>query len=180
MSKRLGNAVDPFEAVAEHGADANRWYMIVNSPPWDNLKYDQAGVQEVRNKFFGTLFNTYNFFATYANIDGFLMNEQDVMPMEDRPEIDRWIISKLNSLLKDYREAMDDYEMTKACRLVESFVIDDLSNWYVRLCRRRFWKNEIGADKRAAYETLYQCMICLLYTSPSPRDATLSRMPSSA
>ena len=159
MSKRLGNAVDPFEAVAEHGADANRWYMIVNSPPWDNLKYDQAGVQEVRNKFFGTLFNTYNFFATYANIDGFLMNEQDVMPMEDRPEIDRWIISKLNSLLKDYREAMDDYEMTKACRLVESFVIDDLSNWYVRLCRRRFWKNEIGADKRAAYETLYQCMM---------------------
>ncbi|MEM6966721.1 MAG: isoleucine--tRNA ligase [Bacteroidota bacterium] len=159
MSKRLGNAVDPFEALSKYGADANRWYMIANSPPWDNLKYDIDGVDEKRKKFFGTLFNTYNFFATYANIDGFEMDEQNATPLADRPEIDKWIISKLNSLVKAYTEAMDDYEPTKGCRAIETFVMDDLSNWYVRLCRRRFWKSDSDADKRAAYETLYECMV---------------------
>jgi len=159
MSKRLGNAVDPFEALSTYGADANRWYMIANSPPWDNLKYDIEGVDEKRKKFFGTLFNTYNFFATYANIDGFEQNEMDIIPYKDRPEIDNWIISRLYSLVKTYTEAMDDYEPTKGCRAIESFVMDDLSNWYVRLCRRRFWKSDSDFDKRAAYETLYECMM---------------------
>ncbi|HFC00122.1 MAG TPA: isoleucine--tRNA ligase, partial [Phaeodactylibacter sp.] len=159
MSKRLGNAVDPFEAIGKYGADANRWYMIANSPPWDNLKYDIDGVDEKRKKFFGTLFNTYKFFTTYANIDGFEMDEKNATPIADRPEIDKWIISKLNSLVKAYTEAMDDYEPTKGCRSVENFVLNDLSNWYVRLCRRRFWKSESDADKKAAYETLYECMV---------------------
>ena len=129
MSKRLGNAVDPFEALGKYGADANRWYMIANSPPWDNLKYDIDGVDEKRKKFFGTLFNMYNFFATYANIDGFEQDEMNVTPMADRPEIDKWIISKLNSLIKEYTDAMDDYEATKACRAIENFALNDLSNW---------------------------------------------------
>ena len=159
MSKSKGNAVDPFEAIGKFGADANRWYMISNSNPWDNLKYDSDGVDEKRKKFFGTLFNTYNFFATYANIDGFEQDEMNVTPMSDRPEIDKWIISKLNSLVKSYTDSMDDYEMTKACREIEDFVLNDLSNWYVRLCRRRFWKSESNSDKQAAYETLYQCMM---------------------
>ncbi len=167
MSKRLGNAVDPFASLAEYGVDINRWYMMVNSPPWDNLKFDDNGLVEVRNKFFGTLFNTYKFFAGYGNIDRFVMDEMDVTPIADRPEIDRWIISKLNSLVKAYTDAMDDYEPTRACRLVETFVIDQLSNWYVRLCRRRFWNpseenngsGQLSADKKAAYETLWQCLL---------------------
>ncbi len=159
MSKRWGNAVDPFDTLEKYGADATRWYMISNSPPWDNLKFDLDGVLEVRNKFLGTLFNTYKFFAGYANIDGFVMNEMDVTNPAKRPEIDRWILSKLYSLVKEYRAAMDDYEMTRACRLVETFVMDNLSNWYVRLCRRRFWKGEMSEDKRMAYETLFECMM---------------------
>ncbi len=159
MSKSKGNAVDPFEALDKYGADANRWYMIANSPPWNNLKYDGDGVDEKRKKFFGTLFNTYNFFATYANIDGFEMDEANATPISDRPEIDKWIISKLNSLIKEYTDAMDDYEATKGCRAIENFVLNDLSNWYVRLCRRRFWKSDSDSDKRAAYETLYECMV---------------------
>ena len=159
MSKRLGNAIEPFEALSTYGADANRWYMIANSPPWDNLKFDIDGVDEKRKKFFGTLFNMYNFFATYANIDGFEMDENNVTAISERPEIDKWIISKLNSLIKSYTVSMDDYEMTKACRDIEDFALNDLSNWYVRLCRRRFWKSDSDADKRAAYETLYECMI---------------------
>ncbi|MEM9888010.1 MAG: DUF5915 domain-containing protein, partial [Bacteroidota bacterium] len=159
MSKRLGNTVNPFKTLAEYGADPTRWYMMSNSNPWDNLKFDIAGVKETRNKFFGTLYNTYSFFVLYANIDQFAINEQDVTPMEERPEIDRWIISKLYSLLKLYHTEMNDYNVTAACRAIESFVMDDLSNWYVRLCRRRFWKGEMSADKRAAYETLYQSLM---------------------
>ncbi|MFK7807022.1 MAG: isoleucine--tRNA ligase [Saprospiraceae bacterium] len=164
MSKRLGNGVDPFEALEKYGADTNRWYMIVNSPPWDNLKFDTDGIIEVRNKFFGTLFNTYKFFAGYANIDNFEWDDANKIPVADRPEIDRWIMSKLNSMIKNYTEAMDDYEPTKACRFVESFVIDDLSNWYVRQCRRRFWKGEMSPDKKAAYETLYECLLAVVQT----------------
>lgn len=159
MSKSKGNAVNPFDTLDKYGADATRWYMMSNANPWDNLKFDLKGVEETRNKFFGTLYNTYSFFALYANIDQFKMNEMDVLPIENRPEIDRWIISKLYSLLKDYRVMMDDYQVTAACRAIESFVIDNLSNWYVRLCRRRFWKGELSEDKRAAYETLYQCLM---------------------
>ncbi|MFT5801389.1 MAG: isoleucyl-tRNA synthetase, partial [Nonlabens sp.] len=161
MSKRLGNGVDPFESIAKHGADTNRWYMIVNSPPWVNLKFDTDGIIEVRNKFFGTLFNTYKFFAGYANIDNFVFDDSNLTPVSERPEIDAWIMSKLNSMIKNYTEAMDDYEPTKACRFVESFVVDDLSNWYVRQCRRRFWKGEMSPDKKAAYETLYECMLAV-------------------
>ena len=140
MSKRLGNAVDPFMILDKYGADATRWYMISNSPPWDNLKFDEDGILEVRNKFFGTLFNTYKFFSSYANIDEFEFTKEALEPYNERPVIDRWIISKLHSTLREFREAMDDYEPTKACRAIEGFVVDQLSNWYVRLCRRRFWK----------------------------------------
>jgi len=157
MSKSKGNAVDPFEAIAKHGADANRWYMLVTSPPWDNLKYDPDGVTEVRNKFFGTLFNTYKFFAGYANIDGFKYKEKNV-PLEERPEIDRWILSLLNTVIKEVNEAYADYEPTIVARKIQTFVMDHLSNWYVRLCRRRFWKGEYSQDKIAAYQTLYTCM----------------------
>ena len=157
MSKRLNNGVDPFEAIAKHGADANRWYMMSNSNPWDNLKYDDAGVTEVRNKFFGTLFNTYKFFAGYANIDGFKYGEKNV-PLENRPEIDRWVLSLLNSLVKEVNEDYANYDVTPATRKIQTFVVDHLSNWYVRLCRRRFWKGEYTEDKIAAYQTLYTCM----------------------
>ena len=158
MSKRLGNTVDPFEAIEGHGADAIRWYMMVNSAPWDNLKFDLAnGVTEVRNKFFGTLYNTYSFFALYANIDTF-QYEQPRLPLEERPEIDRWIISLLHSLVRDVRIDLDDYEPTTATRRIQEFVIDNLSNWYVRLCRRRFWRGEYNADKISAYQTLYECL----------------------
>ncbi|RZJ72426.1 isoleucine--tRNA ligase [Flavobacterium sp.] len=158
MSKRLGNAVDPFTTLGEFGADATRWYMISNANPWDNLKFDLEGVAEVRRKFFGTLYNTYSFFALYANIDGFKYSEAEI-PMDDRPEIDRWIISELNTLVKDVDSFYADYEPTKAARAISDFVQENLSNWYVRLCRRRFWKGEYASDKIAAYQTLYTCLV---------------------
>ena len=157
MSKRLGNGVDPFETIEKFGPDATRWYMITNSQPWDNLKFDIEGIVEVQRKFFGTLYNTYNFFAIYANIDGFCYAEQEV-PVEKRPEIDRWIISQLNSLIIIVEEFYADYEPTKAGRAIQDFVDSYLSNWYVRLCRRRFWKGEYTEDKIAAYQTLYTCL----------------------
>ncbi len=157
MSKRLGNAVDPFEILGSYGADATRWYMISNANPWDNLKFDSEGIVETQRKLFGTLFNTYSFFALYANIDGFDYSEQEI-PLNQRPEIDRWIISKLNSLVKFVGEQYEDYEPTKATREIQQFVSDHLSNWYVRLCRRRFWKGEYSEDKIAAYQTLYTCL----------------------
>src|SRR5690606_1333796 len=157
-SKRLGNAIDPFETLKEYGPDATRWYMIANANPWDNLKFDIEGVSEVRRKFFGTLYNTYAFFALYANIDGFSYAEEEV-PMEQRPEIDRWIISELNTLIENVDGYYNDYEPTKAARAISDFVTENLSNWYVRLCRRRFWKGEYGPDKIAAYQTLYTCLL---------------------
>jgi len=158
MSKRLGNAIDPFTTLADHGADATRWYMISNANPWDNLKFDLEGVTEVRRKFFGTLYNTYSFFSLYANIDGFTYAEADI-PLEERPEIDRWILSELQTLIQTVDEAYADYEPTKAAREISNFVQENLSNWYVRLCRRRFWKGEYGTDKIAAYQTLYTCLV---------------------
>jgi isoleucyl-tRNA synthetase len=158
MSKRLGNAVDPFETLKEYGPDATRWYMIANANPWDNLKFDIEGVAEVRRKFFGTLYNTYSFFALYANIDGFTYTEAEI-PLEDRPEIDQWIISELHSLIQEVDLAYADYEPTKAARAISEFVQENLSNWYVRLCRRRFWKGEYAQDKIAAYQTLYTCLL---------------------
>ena len=158
MSKRLGNAVDPFETLNEYGPDATRWYMISNANPWDNLKFDIEGIAEVRRKFFGTLYNTYSFFALYANIDHFTYAEAEV-PLSERPEIDRWIISELNTLIQVVDEAYADYEPTKAARAISEFVQENLSNWYVRLCRRRFWKGEYAQDKIAAYQTLYTCLL---------------------
>lgn len=158
MSKRLNNGVDPFQAIAQYGADATRWYMLASSDPWDNLKFDITGVDEVRKKLFGTLYNTYSFFAMYANIDNWQIDEMNTIPVADRPEIDRWIISKLNSLTIEVSSYLTDYEPTKACRAIDAFVDEHLSNWYVRLCRRRFWKGDMNADKQAAYETLYQCL----------------------
>lgn len=157
MSKRLGNAVDPFEMIDKYGADATRWYMISNSQVWDNLKFDPAGIDEVRRKFFGTLHNTYSFFALYANIDGFCYKEPDI-ETDKRPEIDRWILSELNSLIENVDSCYNDYEPTKAARLISNFVDQYLSNWYVRLCRRRFWKGEYTTDKISAYQTLYRCL----------------------
>ncbi|HLO74491.1 MAG TPA: isoleucine--tRNA ligase [Flavobacterium sp.] len=158
MSKRLGNAVDPFTTLAEYGPDATRWYMISNANPWDNLKFDIEGVAEVRRKFFGTLYNTYSFFSLYANIDGFTYSEAEV-PLEERPEIDRWILSELHTLIQVVDEAYADYEPTKAARAISDFVQENLSNWYVRLCRRRFWKGDYAQDKIAAYQTLYTCLL---------------------
>ena len=158
MSKRLGNAIDPFTTLAEYGPDATRWYMISNANPWDNLKFDIEGVAEVRRKFFGTLYNTYSFFSLYANIDGFKYAEAEI-PLNERPEIDRWILSELHTLIKTVDEAYADYEPTKAARAISDFVQENLSNWYVRLCRRRFWKGEYGTDKIAAYQTLYTCLL---------------------
>ena len=157
MSKRLGNAVDPFEVLKTYGADATRWYMISNSQPWDNLKFDVEGVKEVRNKFFGTLYNTYSFFALYANVDGFTGREEEVA-IERRPEIDRWILSELNSLVKNVTRYLEDYDPTPAARAIQEFVDKNLSNWYVRLNRKRFWGGEMTEDKRAAYQTLYTCL----------------------
>lgn len=157
MSKRLGNAIDPFETIEKYGPDATRWYMITNAAPWDNLKFDIEGIAEVQRKFFGTLHNTYSFFALYANVDGFNYKEAEV-PLKDRPEIDRWILSELNTLIKKVDEAYNDYEPHRAGRLIEDFVDEHLSNWYVRLCRRRFWKGEYSTDKIAAYQTLYRCL----------------------
>lgn len=157
MSKRLGNAIDPFDTLSKYGPDATRWYMISNAPPWDNLKFDIEGLAETQRKFFRALYNTYAFFALYSNIDGFAFKENEVA-LEKRPEIDRWIISKLNSLIQKVDECYADYDPTNAAREIESFVIDHLSNWYVRLCRRRFWKGEYSEDKIAAYQTLYTCL----------------------
>jgi isoleucyl-tRNA synthetase len=157
MSKRLGNAADPFETLAEYGPDATRWYMISNANPWDNLKFDLEGIAEVRRKFFGTLYNTYSFFGLYANIDGFTYSEAEV-PLAERPEIDRWILSELHTLIQLVDEAYADYEPTRATRAISDFVQENLSNWYVRLCRRRFWKGEYAQDKIAAYQTLYTCL----------------------
>ncbi|MGL6038438.1 MAG: DUF5915 domain-containing protein, partial [Soonwooa sp.] len=155
MSKRLGNAVDPFETLSVYGPDATRWYMISNANPWENLKFDIDGIDEVRRKFFGTLYNTYSFFALYANVDGFNYSEKDV---ENRPEIDRWILSELNLLIKEVKAFYEDYEPTRVARAINTFVNDNLSNWYVRLCRRRFWKGEYSDDKISAYQTLYTCL----------------------
>jgi len=166
MSKRLGNGVDPFETISKYGPDATRWYMITNSQPWDNLKFDSEGIGEVQRKFFGTLYNTYAFFALYANIDGFSYREAEI-PVGQRPEIDRWIISELNTLIMQVDECYADYEPTRAGRLIQDFVDEYLSNWYVRLCRRRFWKGEYSADKISAYQTLYTCLKTIaLLTSP--------------
>ncbi len=157
MSKRLGNAVDPFEVMDKYGADAVRWYMISNSQPWDNLKFDVEGVDEVRRKFFGTLYNTYSFFALYANVDGFTGSEEEI-PVEKRPEIDRWIISLLNTLVKNVTECLEGYDPTPAARMIQEFVGENLSNWYVRLNRKRFWGGGMTEDKLAAYQTLYTCL----------------------
>ncbi|MEG1664230.1 MAG: isoleucine--tRNA ligase, partial [Mucinivorans sp.] len=157
MSKRLGNAVDPFEALKSYGADAVRWYMIANSQPWDNLKFDAEGVDEVRRKFFGTLYNTYSFFALYANVDGFSIQTPQV-PLEERPEIDRWVLSLLNTLIKNVTASLDGYDPTPAARYISDFVGENLSNWYVRLCRKRFWAGQMTQDKLSAYQTLYTCL----------------------
>jgi len=157
MSKRLGNVVDPFKTIETYGADATRWYLITNASPWDNLKFDIEGIKEVQRKFFGTLYNTYQFFALYANVDGFAFKEAYI-PLNERPEIDRWILSSLNTVVKKATEYMDDYEPTQAGRVIEDFVDEHLSNWYVRLCRRRFWKGEYEQDKICAYQTLYECL----------------------
>jgi isoleucyl-tRNA synthetase len=158
MSKRLGNVVDPFATIDTYGADATRWYLITNASPWDNLKFDLEGIKEVQRKFFGTLYNTYQFFVLYANVDGFTYQEADV-PFAERPEIDRWILSSLQTLVKTVNKHMDDYEPTLAGRAIDEFVDELLSNWYVRLSRRRFWKGEYGTDKISAYQTLYTCLM---------------------
>ena len=158
MSKRLGNAVDPFITIEKYGSDPLRWYMMTNASPWDNLKFDTEGVEEVRRKFFGTLYNTYSFFALYANVDGFTGNETAV-PVDERPEIDRWILSLLNTLIKDVTEQYENYEPTRAGRAISDFVQENLSNWYVRLNRKRFWGGTMDADKLAAYQTLYECLV---------------------
>lgn len=170
MSKRLGNAVDPFQVIDKYGSDPLRWYMISNSSPWDNLKFDEEGVAEVSRKFFGTLFNTYNFLARYANVDGFDPLTAPQVPVEERPEIDRWVISVLNSLVANVQAALDDYEPTVAARAISDFVQDHLSNWYVRLNRARFWGKEMTADKAAAYRTLYECLdtVALLMAPIAP------------
>ena len=157
MSKRLGNVVNPFETIEKYGADATRWYLITNASPWDNLKFDAEGIKEVQRKFFGTLYNTYQFFALYANVDSFSFKEKYI-PLQDRPEIDQWILSSLNSLIKTVTRNFDEYEPTQAGRAIEDFVDAHLSNWYVRLCRRRFWKGEYEHDKICAYQTLYECV----------------------
>lgn len=169
MSKRLGNAIDPFNNIERFGSDPVRWYMISNSSPWDNLKYDEKGVEEVSKKLFATLYNTYKFFALYANVDGFTGTEEQV-DIEKRPEIDRWILSLLNTLVADVTDALDDYEPTKAARAIEEFVNDNLSNWYVRLNRKRFWTGDMGEDKLSAYQTLYACLktVALLMAPFSP------------
>lgn len=157
MSKRLGNAVDPFDTIEKYGSDPLRWYMITNSQPWDNLKFDIAGVDEVKRKFFGTLYNTYSFFALYANVDNFAYAEADI-PVKDRPELDRWIISLLNSLIKEVEDGYENYEPTRAGRAISDFVIENLSNWFVRLCRKRYWGGAFDTDKISAYQTLYTCL----------------------
>ncbi|TFV96014.1 isoleucine--tRNA ligase [Algoriphagus kandeliae] len=161
MSKRLGNAVDPFKTLKEYGPDALRWYMLSNANPWDNLKFNLDGVTEVQRRFFGTLQNTYNFFALYANLDAFIYDPSKAIVVKDRAELDQWIISKLQSLIAEVEEAMDQYDATRATRAIMNFTVDQLSNWYVRLARKRFWRGEMNADKQAAYETLYECLLSL-------------------
>jgi len=158
MSKRLGNGIDPFETLGKFGPDATRWYMITNAMPWDNLKFDLDGITEVQRKYFRALHNSYSFFALYANVDNFTHAEKEI-PLANRPEIDRWVISRLNSLVKEVENAFDNYEPTRAGRAIQDFVVDELSNWYVRLCRRRFWKGDYSEDKIAAYQTLYRCLV---------------------
>src|SRR6187399_1170621 len=179
MSKRLGNVVDPFITIETFGADATRWYLVTNASPWDNMKFDLDGIKEVQRKFFGTLYNTYQFFSLYANVDGFSFEEKYV-PLSERPEIDRWILSSHNSVVKKVNEFMDDYEPTQAGRVVEDFVDEHLSNWYVRLCRRRFWKGEYEHDKVCAYQTLYECLETVLRLiapiSPFFSDAIFSNL----
>ena len=169
MSKRLGNAVDPFITIAKYGADATRWYMISNAQPWDNLKFDEGGIVEVQRKFFGTLYNTYSFFVLYANIDGFNYSEDDV-PISERAELDRWILSELNTLIKEVEGNYESYEPTRVARLIQDFVMDKLSNWHVRLSRRRFWKGEYNTEKVAAYQTLFECLekVALLASPIAP------------
>jgi len=157
MSKRLSNAVDPFGTIEEYGSDPLRWYMITNSQPWDNLKFDISGLDEVKRKFFGTLYNTYSFFSLYANVDNFRYTEKEI-PVDERPEIDRWIISLLNSLVKEVGSCYNDYDLTRAGRAIQDFVTENLSNWYVRLNRKRYWGGEYDKDKIAAYQTLYVCL----------------------
>ena len=157
MSKRLGNAVDPFGAIEKYGSDAVRWYMITNSAPWDNLKFDEEGVQEVSRTFFGKLFQTYSFLTMYANVDGWCYEEPDV-PMNERPEMDRWILSCLNSLIREVEQCYEDYEPTRAGRLIQAFVVDNVSNWFVRLSKKRFWGSAMSLDKLSAYQTLYTCL----------------------
>jgi isoleucyl-tRNA synthetase len=157
MSKRLGNAVDPFETIEKYGSDPLRWYLMTNAQPWDNLKFDMEGVEEVRRKFFGTLYNTYSFFALYANVDGFDHSKEKI-PVEQRPEIDRWIISLLNSLIRETETHYENYELTRAGRAIQEFVMENLSNWYVRLNRKRFWGGDFDDDKLSAYQTLYECL----------------------
>ena len=159
MSKRLNNAVDPFKTIANYGPDATRWYMITNAQPWDNLKFDVEGIAEVQRKFFGTLYNTYGFFAIYANIDGYVIDGSNALPMSERSELDRWIISKLNNLIKTVTDCLDDFNPTTAARAIEEFVDAHLSNWYVRLSRKRFWHGELSTDKQAAYQTLHECLL---------------------
>ena len=161
MSKRLGNAVDPFKTLKEYGPDALRWYMLSNANPWDNLKFNVDGVAEVQRRFFGTLQNTYNFFALYANLDAFVYDKSKTVPVKERAELDQWIISKLQSLISEVEESMDNYDATKATRAIMNFTVDHVSNWYVRLARKRFWRGDINADKQAAYETLYECLLSL-------------------
>jgi isoleucyl-tRNA synthetase len=160
MSKRLGNAVDPFETLGNYGADATRWYMISNANPWDNLKFDIEGIEEVKRKFFGTLYNTYSFFQLYANLDNFSYSETDT-PLNERPEIDRWILSELHTLIQKVDTYYADYEPTKAARAISDFTQDYVSNWFVRLSRRRFWKGDYQQDKISAYQTLYTCMVTI-------------------
>lgn len=169
MSKRVGNVIDPFETINNYGADATRWYLITNASPWDSMKFDTEGIKEVQRKFFGTIYNTYQFFALYANVDGFKFKEAYI-PLQERPEIDQWIISSLNTLIGDVTKNLDDYEPTQAGRLIEVFVDEHLSNWYVRLCRRRFWKGDYELNKISAYQTLYECLetLSLLIAPVSP------------
>ena len=157
MSKRIGNVVDPFETIDKYSADATRWYLITNASPWDSLKFDPEGIKEVQRKYFGTLYNTYQFFALYANVDNFTFKETYI-PVKDRPEIDRWILSSLHTLIKNVTANFNEYEPTQAGRAMEYFLDEQLSNWYVRLCRRRFWKGEYEHDKICAYQTLYECL----------------------
>lgn len=170
MSKRLGNTVDPFQTVAKYGADALRWYMVTNAPPWDNLKFDVNGIEESQRKFFGTLYNTYSFFAIYANIDQYVYSTHTALVLSQRAELDQWIVSQMNTLVLQFQQAMDNYDPTTAGRLVEEFVCENLSNWYVRLSRKRFWRGEMNEDKKAAYDTLFECLntVSLLASSIAP------------